>query len=232
MSYNSKHGEVSWDEEPKQEKKSNSQDLFLRLDDGENEIRLLTLPYQYLVHKYKKEGDPGYGNKISCSAAHGHCPVCDLGDKAKQRWFLGVIDRKTNSYKILDVSWAVYSQIKKLNSGKWGDPTKYDVSIIVDRKGGATGYYTVQPVEKSPLSVADQRIKDEKLDLADLKRRASPPTPDVVQKRLDSVLKNSPPTKVAGSVSEKPSVSTDSSEVSNSSIDNDDDDEGFPSYDD
>lgn len=182
-------GEISWNDDFGGDKKMvNSKDLFLRLDEGSNEMRIITQPFQYLVHRYKKEGDPGYGQKVYCSSIHGSCPVCELGDKAKPRWLLGVISRKTGTYKILDVSYAVFQDIRKLarNAQRWGDPTKYDIDIIVDKNGGATGYYSVQPISKEPLSAADQQIKDN-VDLDDLKRRVTPPNAEMVQKRLDKL---------------------------------------------
>lgn len=197
-------GEVSWNDDSgnADKKNANNKDLWLRLDEGDNEIRLITQPFQYLQHKYKKDDNDKFGQKVYCSAAHGSCPLCDAGDKAKPRWLLGVISRKTGTYKILDVSWAVFSQIKKLakNTQRWGDPTKYDLNIVVDKNGGATGYYSVQPISKEPLSAEDQKIRDN-VDLDDLKRRVTPPTVDQVQKRLDKIngVVSSEPAKAAGS---------------------------------
>src|SRR5574337_562714 len=183
-------GEVDWNSDvfPGDNKqKGNSKDLFLRLDEGANEIRLLTQPFQYLVHKYKKPGDNGFGQKVQCSAVHGSCPLCAEGDKAKPRWLLGVISRKDGTYKILDISFAVFSQIRKYNKNpRFGDPTKYDINVEVDKNGGATGYYSVQALPKEPLSAADQVIKDN-IDFDDLKRRVTPPTPDKVQGRIDKI---------------------------------------------
>lgn len=184
-------GEVSWTDDVfggDGKKNVNAKDLFLRLDEGSNEMRLITQPFQYLVHKYKKDGDTGFGQKVQCSAVHGSCPLCALGDKAKPRWLLGVISRKTQSYKILDISFAVFSSIRKLakNTQRWGDPTKYDIDVVVDKNGGATGYYSVQAIPKEPLSATDQVIKDS-VDMDDLKRRVTPPTPDVVSKRIDKI---------------------------------------------
>ena len=182
-------GEVSWNDDVfSAPEKKNSKDLWLRLEEGSNEMRLVTQPFQYLVHKYKKEDDKGYGQKVNCSMIHGSCPLCAVGDKAKPRWLLGVISRKTGTYKILDISFAVFSQIRKLakNAQRWGDPTKYDIDIVVDKQGGATGYYSVQPISKEPLSVEDQQIKDS-ADIDDLKRRVTPPSPADVQKRIDKI---------------------------------------------
>ena len=105
-------GEINWSDDvfggQDGKKNTNSKDLFLRLDEGPNEVRLITQPFQYLVHKYKKADDTGFGQKVQCSAIHGSCPLCAMGDKAKPRWLLGVISRKTNTYKILDISFRFY----------------------------------------------------------------------------------------------------------------------------
>jgi len=230
-------GEVSWNDDVyggSDKKQTNSKDLFLRLEEGSNELRLITQPFQYLVHKHKKEGDPGFGQKVSCSAMHGTCPLCTAGDKAKPRWLLGVISRKSGTYKILDISFAVFSQVRKLarNTQRWGDPTKYDMDVVVDKQGGATGYYSVQPISKEPLSAADQKIKDD-IDFDDLKRRVTPPTADIVQKRIDKINGVVPDDTVAATgraVAVTVNTSTNTSPVSMT----DDDDElgnAFPSYD-
>ena len=181
-------GEVSWNDDVFGGDKKNSKDLFLRLDEGSNELRLITQPFQYLVHKYKKEGDKGFGQKVMCSAMHGSCPLCAIGDKAKPRWLIGVISRKTQTFKILDISFAVFSQIRKYarNTQRWGDPTKYDMDVVVDKNGGATGYYSVQALPKEPLSAEDQVIKDS-VDFDDFKRRVTPPSAEQVQKRIDKI---------------------------------------------
>lgn len=192
-------GEISWNDDVfagSEGKKVNAKDLFLRLEEGSNELRLITQPFQYLVHKVKKDPNnpKDFGQKVSCSAIHGSCPLCDMGDKAKARWLLGVISRKTGTYKILDVSYAVFSQIRKLarNVQRWGDPTKYDIDIIVDKAGGPTGYYSVQPISKEPLSASDQAIKDNDVDLDDLKRRVTPLSAEQVAARVEKITGHLP----------------------------------------
>jgi len=186
-------GEVSYNDDiGGGEGKKNNKDLFLRLSEGSNEIRLVTNPFQYLVHKVKKDpsNPKDFGQKVKCSQIHGSCPLCEAGeDKAKPRWFYGVIDRKTGTYKILDVSYQVFSQIRKLarNTQRWGDPTKYDIDIVVDKNGGATGYYSVQPISKEPLSAADQAIKDTQVDLDDLKKRCTPPSAEKVVEIVNKI---------------------------------------------
>ncbi len=224
-------GEINWNDDvfggSDNKRNTNSKDLFLRLDEGSNELRLITQPFQYLVHKYKKDDKDKFGQKVSCSAIHGSCPLCAMGDKAKPRWLLGVISRKTGTYKILDISFAVFSQIRKLanNAKHWGDPTKYDIDIVVDKNGGATGYYSVQGLPKEPLSAADQKIKDD-VDLDDLKRRVTPPTVEMVQKRLD---------KINGVTNSAPAATNNSTKVAKapavSMTDDEDLGDSFPAYD-
>lgn len=220
-------GEVNWSDEVYGggNKKEANKDLWLKLDEGDNEIRLVTQPYQFLIHKYKKDPNDkkDFGQKVYCSAIHGSCPLCSLGDKAKPRWLLGVISRKTNTYKILDISFAVFSHIRKLaKNPKWGDPTKYDLNIVVDKNGGATGYYTVQPLSKEPLSAADQVIKDN-ADLDELKRKVTPPTAEMVQKRIDKINGGTSPVATTSTQAPKAAV-----------VDMSDDEpleETFPAYD-
>lgn len=227
-------GEVSWNDDVfggDNKKTTNSKDLFLRLDEGSNEIRLLTQPFQYFVHKYKKEGDTGFGQKVQCSAIHGSCPLCATGDKAKPRWLLGVISRKTNTYKILDISFAVFSQIRKYaKNAKFGDPTKYDINIEVDKNGGATGYYSVQALGKEALSAADQVIKDTVCDMDDLKRRVTPPSAEIVQKRLDKIngvtTGNVPATPAKSATAATPKAVTPAVSMT----DDEDLDKSFPDY--
>jgi hypothetical protein len=250
---NTTFGEVDYnDSYADGNKKTNSKDLFLRLVEGDNEMRLVTAPYQYLTHKYKKAGDQGHGQKVGCSTVHGSCPLCALYEattdekekaslKAKQRWFYGVIDRKTGLYKVIDVPWQVYSGIKKLfHARSWGDPTKYDINIVVD-KGAPSGYYSVQPCSKEALSASDQILKDN-ADLDDLKRRCTPPTPEQVQKRMDWINKPAPasaPATTDPTATGKPVVAAAAKPatkvapvVETPAVDmTDDDDDEFPAYD-
>jgi hypothetical protein len=185
-------------------------------------MRLVTSPHQYLYHQYKKNPDDkkDFGQKVMCSMPHGSCPLCEAGDTAKPRWLIGVISRKTGTYKIIDIKYSVFSQIRKYskNTQRWGDPVKYDIDIFVDKAGGPTGYYQVQPISKEPLSAEDQKIKDS-ADLEDLKRRITPPTVEQVKAKLEklgAVL----PTAQAATSAKSTSKQVDMS-----------DDEDFPSYD-
>lgn len=190
---NKRFGMTSWDDvEIKQPQKQGSyKDTFLALEDGDNIVRLLTKPFEFLVHKYKAhEKDPGFGSRVLSSAplyGEDSDPLISKGLKPKRRWLVGVVDRKTQSYKILDLSVSVFKSIQELvRDEDWGDPKQYDINIKVDRNGGATGYYTVIPRSKKPLSAADLELSNQ-VDLDDLKRRTTPPSPEEMLKKIEAI---------------------------------------------
>ena len=238
-------GEVSWEDDLNFGRETNKKfstggkDLFLRLKDGDNEMRLITRPHQYMTHtKIKKEGDnKGYGQKVGCSIVHGSCELCDAGYHVQPRWFLGVIDRGSNAFKLLDISYMVYQQIRALNSNKkWGDPQTYDINIIKNSKARTPQeWYTVQPSPKTPLSATDQSIRDQ-ADLEELKRRVQPPSVETVQKRIanivgDGKLAPPPPSKFD---KDKPAATTKNGKATVPAVDMNADDDNmediFPSY--
>lgn len=214
------YGLTNWDEvEVKQQGYGPRKDLYMRLQGGSNVVRVITKPHEYSVHRYKtNENDPGFGERILSSLYHGRDPLIDKGFKPKRRWLVGVIDRRTQSYKILDMSISVFKSIQELvRDEDWGDPTQYDIDIKVDKNGGPTGYYAVVPKSKKPLSAGDLEIKQQ-VDLEDLKRRCTPPTPEQVEEMVKVIDAKSPNGSANGS-----STSVQS--------DDDEDDVDFPAVD-
>lgn len=228
---NNRFGMTSWDEveikQPQTQKRN--RDLYMRLEDGSNRIRLVTKPFEYWVHRYKAdEHDPGFGERIMSSyPLYGADPLMDeKGMKPKRRWLVGIIDRKTQSYKILDMSVSVFKSIQSLSRDEdWGDPSQYDIDIKVDKEGGATGYYQVSPKPKMPLSAADLELKSQ-ADLEDLKRRCTPPTVEEMKKKIEAVHAKS---KNAGSFALNDIDTEAAADMSESDAQTGDDDFSFPS---
>lgn len=187
-----KFGLTSWDENVNTGgNRPQKRDDYMRLQSGSNKIRLVTKPFQYWVHKWKEEGMQGFGEKVYCSKFHGSCPCCeaemDPPNRPKRRWFAGIIDRKTGTYKILDMGVAIYQKVQGYSRDEdWGDPSQYDVDVVVDKQGGATGYYNVIAKPKKPLSDEDVAIK-QNVDLESLKRKCLPPSVESVEKRLAGI---------------------------------------------
>jgi hypothetical protein len=197
--------------------KKNFADTFLKLQQGSNVLRIITKPHEFLVHQYKPhEKDPGFGVRILSSQAHGKDPLVEMGLRPKRRWYVGVIDRKTASYKVLEISSVVLKSIQSLvRDEDWGDPSQYDIDIKVDKNGGAQGYYSVVAKPKKPLTQEDIDIKAS-VDLEQLKRLCSPPT-------YEQVLE-----KVKMAQSKSPNFNNDSVSRPAPVVDDEDDDTDFP----
>jgi len=210
-----KFGEQSWtDVVFDSSAKKNSKDTFLRLNPGSNVVRLLTMPYAYYQHKYVVDGGKKFGYRINCSDPErkANCPICEKGgneNKAKRRWFLGVIDRKNDTYKILDVGFSVFKAIQTLaKDDDWGDPSRYDIDIVVDQNAGPAGYYTVVAKPPKPLSASDL-VKREENTAEELVRRTTPPTREKVQEKLDGIMEEIGSGDLASAASTDASASSD-----------------------
>ena len=221
---------VSWDElnTSNSSSKKDFKNYFLKLKNGDNIVRLLTKPFEFQVHQYKPhKDDEGYGKRImSCAPAYGEAadPLIAIGVKPKRKWLVGVIDRSTSTYKVLEIGAGVLKSIQNLfRDEDWGDPIQYDVNIKVDKSAAPASYYTVNPKPKKPLSAADVELKQE-VDLDDLKRRTSPPTPEEMLKKIHEAHANSKAGPFVSKVVAPTPVQDDSE-----SEDSEDEDLDFPS---
>ncbi len=220
-------GATSWDIEtgPANFKKDNVKDLYLRLEQGSNVVRIITKPHEYLVHQFKAPGTEGWGVRVLSSKFHGEDvleqPPYNL--KAKRRWLCGVIDRKTNAYKLLDISKSVFDGVRELvRDSDYGPTENYDIDIKVDKNGGATGYYKIVPKPAKPLSPADLELK-QNADLDDLRRRCTPPEPAAMRTRVAAILAKAN----NGSTVSKPVVQNNTVQM-NTVSENEDDQFDFP----
>ncbi len=173
----------------------NNKDLYLRLEQGSNLVRLVTKPYEYLVHQNWKINptDAGYGHRVMSSLFYDGKDILKekYNSTPKRRWLVGVICRKTQSYKLLDISKSVFEGIREcVRTEEYGDPLNYDLDIKVDKQGGPASYYRVLPKPPKPLSPADLEIK-QNVDLDDLKRRVTPPLPEVMESRVAAIIAKS-----------------------------------------
>lgn len=184
-------GLVEWDsvEFKNNARQSGGKDEFIYLTEGDNEVRLLTKAYQYSLHRFKDEGEGGIGKRIKCAVSeeNDECVLCD-GSKElnvkpqepKERWYVGIIDREHEMYKIMDISQLIFKQLQKYNrNDKIGSPLNFDINIVVDKEGGPAGYYTLQKYDKEPLSAHDVELK-KKVDTERLLRLCNPLPPEKV----------------------------------------------------
>jgi len=201
-----KYGLVSWDDvefPPKNNGKSFQKDEYMKLQNGDNFMRIVTKPAQYKVHTWKTSPNaPGFGDKVYCSFdLHGKCACCEtmveiekkdgkkikVPNQPKKRWWIGVIDRRDQRYKLIDISENVFKMIQDYSREEdYGAPERYDINIKMDKNAPPAKYYTVLAKVPKPMSPADLEIKAG-ADLERLAAKCTPPTPEQVVARMNAL---------------------------------------------
>lgn len=169
------HGELSYEDAASETSNRSEKVAFMRLKEGNNVLRFISLPHKYHSHSWKPEGTSGYGTKICCTAELGSCDLCAADVKVDTRFYYLVIDRETDTVKLLDVGTQLFNKLKDLAQNKfWGDPQTYDVAVVRNKAAGPSGFYNVVPAgSKGPLSVSDQVLRDA-CDTSVLAKRCTP----------------------------------------------------------
>lgn len=186
-------GLVSWAVEEKE--KRPAQDFkkfeFVKLENGENNLRLVTSPYIYKTIKYKNPGDSDKKTRrIKSAAETSDCPGYAAGFAARSRYYAGVIDRSDNQLKLIDLSSSVRTKINTVMKMKGrANPLAYDICILKDADADPNNYYNVVPLSIEPLSDADIALVEEsKKELEEaLERLSAPLAPEAVLEKMKAL---------------------------------------------
>ncbi|HUU87203.1 MAG TPA: hypothetical protein VMX17_05545 [Candidatus Glassbacteria bacterium] len=204
MDKNTQHGEDKWDAE---EQVNNQKTEFLKLKDGSNNVRFFTNPFKFMTHKVRFTNDPRGakgGWNVRCGGKG--CPLCAkfagktdlpdwLGDdleveKAKPRWYAGVIDRdaEPNDAKTLELSVLVRGGLKDFaKDKKWGNPRFYDVDVKKNSKAKEpAGWYSVipDPTDKGVITPEDEEIMNG-FNVEALEARCEPFSDEKIEEAID-----------------------------------------------
>ena len=149
-------GEVDWNSADSGASEKGSD--FMKLVEGENTVRIMGNPVQFYIHWLDVPG----GGKRKVNSPFEDSELVrrleDSGFKRQARWLVKVLDRRDNSFKLLDVGPQIYNGIKALyNNTRWGKVTQYDVTIIKAPKGTQPLYsVTPNPKEAIPSDLKDK----------------------------------------------------------------------------
>ena len=214
---------------------------YIKLTNGKNLVRILSKPFTYYMHSIVMPGDTGWGKFFRCANPTGKagvvCPACSSGNeewaRLTQHWLFWALERRTGEVKALDVKYGIFASIKSLALDEdWGDPTKYDVNIKVDKNAPPTGYYTVIPQTKKPLTAVEQKMQDE-IDLDALLKRCQPPAQEGALKYFQKLTGGVVETTLAEAKAEAERASSNKVEAANGlpvSLADDSLDGEFPDY--
>ncbi len=139
-------GEVDWNSAD-----SGGKSDFMRLEDGENLVRVMGNPVQFYVHWVTTPD--GSKRKINSPVDTPELVrrLEDVGFRRQARWLIKVLDRTDDEFRILEVGPQIYNGIKALyNNTRWGKVTGYDVSVNKGPKGSQP-LYGITPNPKEPL---------------------------------------------------------------------------------
>lgn len=170
-----RYGQVDW------ESADVGSNNFLKLEQGPNKVRVFTNPYQLVVHWVTDSS--GQNRKIKCAVEN--CPLCRKGVKSQNRWFVGVLDRKSGAPKVLEISSQIYIGIKNLVvDPDWGPVKNYDINIKRNPKN-SNPLYTVNGVPNGkPLTEEENKTISDFLAKVDFDKYVKPSTPEEISKEL------------------------------------------------
>jgi hypothetical protein len=211
MSDNIKVGLTGWGDKnqtgPREQREELPRLPFLRLQNGNNVLRIITDPYVYYHIRYKGPKSKGsFGDRVNTAwPTHKEdCPAFNnrealTGSKAnpKKRYFVAVIQRGDNEVKLFDMSVLVYEQLQgiladlKEATGEDKSPSDFDINIRYNSKASSpSGFYHVMGRPEAALSENDvSLINDVGQDTIAkiLDRQSASPRPDQVQRRLEAL---------------------------------------------
>jgi hypothetical protein len=142
-------GEVDWNSA---DSGSGGKSDFMRLEEGENTVRVMGNPVQFYIHWITTPD--GSKAKINSPASNPELVsrLEDSGFKRQARWLIKVLDRSDDNFRLLEVGPQIYNGIKSLyNNSRWGKVTSYDITINRAPKG-TQPLYGVTPNPKEALS--------------------------------------------------------------------------------
>ena len=168
-----KVGQVDWNE------KIEDNNIFMRLKQGENKVRILTNPYQFWVHWLKESN-----KRIKCALED--CPLCKQGNNATRRWYTVVFSRELNQPKLLEISKSIFTGIQEyLHNSEWGDVRRYDITIKKNpNPPNPNKYYTIMPSPKAKLTEEEISAIKEFKEKLDMDKLVKPPTKEEVLEQM------------------------------------------------
>lgn len=179
-----KYGELSdWDDA------DIGENHFMNLKEGQNKLRVLTNPYQFVVHWV--EDVSGSKKKIKCAIKD--CPLCGSGVKAQTRWYVGVLDRSSKKPKVLEISSQIFNGIRTLLKDpdwnkkikkSWGRIMSRDVSIF-RAKPGTNPLYGIMPTSvETDLTPEETTMVEDFLSAVDINVFTQPSTVEQVLEKM------------------------------------------------
>jgi len=128
---------------------------FLKLEDGENRLRICTKALEIAYHEDKS------GGKYSTTICPGKetCELCKAGKFIKFKYAFLVLNRKDGKPYVYESPITVFRQIVAYDTNEeYGDIRKYDITIKKEGIGRNTNYAVMASPKKLELSDAEVKM--------------------------------------------------------------------------
>jgi hypothetical protein len=182
----------------------------MNLLEGDNVVRVVTNPYQFVVHWVKDSA--GANKRIRCSIKD--CPLCKQKIKSQYRWYVGVIHRKTKIVKILEIPWQVFQGIQELAKSsdwnvfythEWGKVMGYDINIKRGPKGANPLYNVIASPKHRDLTEDEADLVKSFFERTSIEQFTQPSTPEEILEKIGSLKDIEPQYAVGTKTVSKPS---------------------------
>ena len=142
-------GEIDWN--AADVSAGNTKSIFMRMEEGENVVRVMGNPIQFYVHWVTLPDNSKRKIVSPIESPELVQRLEDSGFRRQTKWLIKVLDRNDNTFKVMEVGSQIYNGIRALyNNKKWGKVTSYDLSINRGPKGSQP-LYNVTPNPKENL---------------------------------------------------------------------------------
>ena len=133
---------------------------WLKLEDGDNKIRIVSEFFDFAEHFIKSEN-----KSYTCLGKKGNCKYCESGLKPTVKFLGWVLDREDGAVKLLRVGYMIYKQIGALAmSDEYGfdGVPEYDITIKKSGKELGTEYQVLPARKNTELTKDEEKLVKEK----------------------------------------------------------------------
>jgi len=146
---------------PKGYKPPKKPSSYMKFEEGQNKIRILTNPV--IGYKYQDNRDEWNYSKEVPKIQAGDIKPDSYGNKRILHfWIMFVFDYKENKVKTLELTQSSIQDaiMEFVENPDWGNPTEYDITVT--RKEENITKYSIMPSPKKPIT---EEIKEELKEL-------------------------------------------------------------------
>jgi len=140
---------------------------WLKLQDGDNKLRIVSDFEAFGNHYIRETGDAGI-----CIGKEKGCRFCAVGDKPKVNYLCWVIDRKDSKVKLFKFGYSVYEQLVNMaQSDEWGfisEVMPYDITIKKTGSNLSTKYQVMGSPKILPITEEEEKSIKENKSIADV----------------------------------------------------------------